>query len=125
MQLGPFHLGEIFSGWAHMLRGLKRSLFNRPVDYFLNQAAQNGMQCRLLVLPDGQAQTCPICGYAMAVLEPAKGWILQTCSASGLSRLGQRDFLSWAGKIPQCKPVERLHCAGELPADPCLPGSNV
>src|SRR5262245_59610599 len=99
----PFNLRETIGGLNHLRLGWQRTLLSRPTDYYL-RAAETLESFKTLVRPakdENEQWCCAICGYALARLEIAGGWLFETCSATGLSPLlKSADFKIWHKAIP-------------------------
>lgn len=99
----PLNLRETVGGFNHLRLGLQRQLLNRPVDHFLKRFSAPSHEQHLTCACDehGQPAVCHICGYAVARLELVGGWILETCSATGLFPvLRSGKFQDWVRRLP-------------------------
>ncbi len=98
MRLLVFDLREIVGGWIHLFKGFMRRSCRRPVDFYLTDARYKELDATA-VQADGRMQTCFICGYALASVKLASGWVLQTCSATGLNALNSDGFAQWQSQL--------------------------
>ncbi|GEM_PF-3475783 len=98
----PFNFKETVGGLNHLRLGLARRLLRQPGDRFLKHLGRPGGQPLCVPSnPDGSPLVCPICGFAVARLELAGGWTLETCSATGLRPVLRACNLGdWVGRLP-------------------------
>jgi len=87
-------LRAIVAGLKHQAIGWQRQVSRRDAGFFLPQTR----------LPDATCKTqgiCAICGYALAEIKMANGWLLAGCSATDLKWLHARGQLQpWLETLP-------------------------
>jgi len=96
----PFAIGETIGGLNHLCLRWQRRLLREPVTRYVSRCANRGLPVKAVLGDNGAPKTCHICGFAMAGLDLAGGWVLETCSAVGLDALvGNRRFQHWASQL--------------------------
>jgi hypothetical protein len=91
----PFNAGELIFAWKHMYKGADRRMKKQPRDRFVTQLQAKGVPVTALCYQN-IPQNCQLCGYALAELQMADGWIMHACSAINFDKiLNNQKHESW------------------------------
>src|SRR4029453_8894928 len=95
-----FAIGETIGGLNHLCLRWQRRLLREPGTRYVGRCATGGLPVKAGLDDNGAPKTCHICGFAIARLDVAGGWVVETCSAVGLDALaGNRRFQQWASQL--------------------------